>query len=48
MEDAFEEIIKEGMIEKMDSFNLPVVCLNIEALENIFRMKKSFSIVERA
>jgi len=47
MEAVFEEIIKDGMIEKMDSFNLPVFCPNIEALENILRMEKLFDIVER-
>jgi hypothetical protein len=49
MEAAFEELIKGGMIEKekMDSFNLPVLCPNVEALENILRMEKSFEILER-
>jgi hypothetical protein len=47
IEAVFEELIKEGMIEKMDSFNLPVFCPNIEALENILSMEKSFEIVER-
>jgi len=48
MEAAFEELINEGMIEKekMDSFNLPIFCPNVEELESIVKMEKSFEIVE--
>nr|ABK26547.1 unknown [Picea sitchensis] len=48
MEAAFEELIKEGMIEKekMDLFNLPIFCPNVEELESIVKMEKSFEIVE--
>jgi hypothetical protein len=47
MEATFEDLIKEGLIDKKDSFNLPVFFLNIEVLENILRMEKSLEIVER-
>jgi len=49
MQAAFEELINEGMIEKekMDSFNLPLFGPNVEELESIVKMEKSFEIVER-
>lgn len=49
MQAAFEELINQGMIEKekMDSFNLPLFCPNVEELESIVKMEKSFEIVER-
>eukprot|EP00253_Pinus_taeda_P023274 PITA_23274 len=49
MQAAFEELVNQGMIEKekMDSFNLPLFCPNVEELESIVKMEKSFEIVER-
>jgi indole-3-acetate O-methyltransferase len=48
MEAAFEELIKEGVIEKekVDSFNLPLFCPNVEELESIVKMEESFEIVD--
>jgi len=48
MEAAFEELIKEGVIEKekVDSFNLPLFCPNVEEFESIVKTETSFEIVE--
>lgn len=33
--------------EKVDSFNLPLFCPNVEDLESIVKMEESFEIVEK-
>jgi indole-3-acetate O-methyltransferase len=48
MEAAFNELVKEGVIEKekVDSFNLPLFCPNVEEFESIVKTETSFEIVE--